>query len=124
MTAAESNWEAATYDILGMIADHPIPATWNGVEYEGTTGGLISSKKLESGGFLADYDLQWVTSLWKRTEEGRNELIERFPSENASLPVEGDQLTIAGTAYRIDRITKDDYGAGIQFDLVNVAKME
>jgi hypothetical protein len=120
-----SNLGSATYDLLGQISDHTVVATWEGVEYDGTSGGLVSSKRLDpdGGGFLADYDLQWVTSLYKRTAPGVNELVARFPSENASVPEEGDQLTISGVAYRIERVTKDDFGAGLAFDLVNLAKM-
>lgn len=119
-----SNLEAATFDLLGMIEDHPIEFTWGGLTIEGTIGGLVTSAKLESGGLIQDYALQIATSLWKRAEPGSNTLIERFPGQNASLPEEGNQLTAEGVTYRIDRVTQDDYRAGIQLDLVNVAKME
>lgn len=119
-----TNLDNAVYDLLGMIEDTSVSATWEGVSYEGTSGGLVTTKKLESGGFLEDFDLVWVTSLWKRRAAGLNELIERFPNGNQSVPEEGDTLTIGGVAYRIERVTRDDFAAGLAFDLVNVAKME
>jgi len=118
-----TNLDSEVYDLLGIIEDRPVTATWNGLDYEGTSGGLVTTKKLEPGGFLADYDLQWATSLWKRKAPGLNELIERFPDANASLPEDGDTLTIGGVAYRIDKVTGDQLTAGLTFDLVNVAKM-
>ncbi len=119
-----TNLDSAVYDALGMIDDHTIVATWGGVDYDGTTGGLATTKNNISGGFLGDYDLIWATSLWKRAAVGVNELIHRFPNSNASTPQEGDRLTIDGTAYRIERIEKDLFTAVISFHLVNVAKMD
>lgn len=121
-----SNLGNATYDLLGQIEDHTVVATWEGVEYDGTSGGLVSSKKLEpdGGGFLADYDLQWVTSLYKRTAPGVNELVPRFPGENASVPGNGNHLEIDGVTYRIANTLKGPFGESLTFDLVNLAKMD
>jgi hypothetical protein len=115
-----NNFDAATYDLLGMIEDHPVTATWEGADYEGTTGGIVTSQELEPGGFLEDYDFKWVTSLQKRAAVGVNELVDRFPG--GTPPAVGDDITINEVDYRVVRLTKDDFGAGIEFALRTVNK--
>lgn len=112
-----TNLESATYDLLGMIEDHPVTATFAEEDYEGTAGGIITTQELEPGGFLEDYDYTWVTSAKKRVSRHVDELEDRFPDDP---PGAGDDLTIDGVNYRIIRATKDDYGAGIQYDLRTV----
>lgn len=118
-TTDMTNLESATYDLLGMILDHPVTAEFEGEEYEGTAGGIITSQELEPGGFVEDFDYSWVTSLKKRVSRHVDELEDRFPDEP---PAVGDDLTIDGVEYRIVRTTMDDYGAGVQFDLRTVNK--
>lgn len=116
-----TNRDSATYDLLGMIEDHPVTFTWDGDEYEGTIGTLTKTEQLQEGGFLGDFDLVLVTSILKRTAAGVNELVPRF-DEN-ELPAIGDTVVIedpvteVDTSYRVELVRRDEYGAGIHLGL-------
>lgn len=111
--------EELARDAISLIADGTEVATWNSKDYDGMVGPLVSSKPNVSGGFLPEYDLSWTTSLQKLNDS--KELVSRFT--NDTLPAEGNNLTIGGVNYKIDRVTKDPFASSmVQFDLINQNK--
>lgn len=110
--------EELARDAIALINGGPEVATWEGDDYDGMIGPLISTKPNVSGGFLPEFDLSWTTSLQKLNEA--KELVPRFLDD--LLPVEGDLLTVREVDYRIERVTKDPFLSMVQFDLVNENK--
>lgn len=110
--------EELARDAIAIIGGGSEDATWDGADYTGVVGALVTTKPNGEGGFLPEYDLSWSTSIQKLNDAG--ELVSRFTDDE--LPTEGETLTIRDINYRIERVTTDPFETMIQFDLVNPHK--
>ena len=95
-------------DLRELIDDLPVVFNIGGTDYTGTSSQVASTKTLEEGGFLQEFDKVLVA------------VIDDFP--NSVIPDNGTRVTIAGRDYRIEKTTPDDLLAGVEFGLMTVNK--
>lgn len=97
----------AAADLRAIIAESPVTFTFNGTDYTGTRSGLNLRQPLEIGGFQDVPELTLVVSIYQADGS-----LTMNP-----LPEVNEQVTIAGTNYRIERTERDAEGVGYQMDL-------
>lgn len=117
--------EQVARDLCGMITDVPVFFTFGGTEYQGTRGQLINSKSVVEGGLFERPALSITTCRKKLNMFGN--LVDRFGSEPQLQQVitdvrRPDQAAGSGGAYRIVRVSEDEFGMGVQWDLESVNK--
>ena len=108
--------EQTTRDLLRAISDVPLTFTFDEVDYvDGATrGGLATTQQLLTGGFMGQPDLT-ITTCRKKLN-GAGDLVERFEDDPPDV---GDVITIEDADYRIASRLFDEFGMGIQYDLVS-----
>lgn len=107
-------------DLCGVISDVPVTFTFDGTEYEGTRGALITTKQNVEGGMFEAPALTITTCRKKLNGSGK--LVDRFATEpelqNVITSVGGE----TGRNYRIIRTHEDEFGMGVQWDCESVNK--
>lgn len=111
--------EQVQIDAINATEDVPQTFTWSGLDYTGTIGGLVTGQPLEDGGFLTMPDLMLSVSLKQRNAVS-GALEDRFAWNQE--PAVGQLVVIDSVTYRIERKTKDAFGAILQLDLVTPHK--
>ena len=106
----------AQKDMCRIIDDLPIVFMWEGKEYVGTRGPLVTTDRILEGGMFTEPTLS-ITVCRKKLLAGR--LVDRFPT--STLPECGARfLHVGGKTnqnFRVMRVTEDEYSAAVQFDL-------
>lgn len=109
--------EQAERDLLNAISDTPLTFVSNEATYTdaATRGALITAERMLDGGILEEPDLVITTTRHKLN--GAGDLKDRFAGDVP--PAVGEVLTIDDVNYRIDRMHEDEFGVGIQYDLIS-----
>lgn len=107
-------------DLCGVIEDVPVVFTFEAVEYQGTRGALITTRKSVEGGIFDEPALT-ITSCRKKVNSS-GKLVDRFASEPGLQQVLSSVGGEEGRDYRIVRIHEDEFGMGVQWDCESVNK--
>lgn len=101
--------------LRSIAAYDPITLRWGGINYDGANGGRVTSKELQDGGFLAEYDASWVAdagvfeSVTPPTEQ---QVIELYVNTNGT-PCHESETGATLKRHRIERVGRA--GGGLHF---------
>ena len=118
--------EQVLRDLLGIIDDAPASFTWNNAAYDCRRGPLITSEKLagdEGGGWMTDYDLSVTTTIQRIDEsEAAVARFDGYDSTTIAAALQQQKVTLGSAVYRVEKVTLDEYGQGLQLDLMSIHK--